>query len=167
MLPCSYFWKRNRITMVFPAIILLYRMIRWYFISETGVNIFRLPLCLCYTTMSDSWAPSQYPKRRISVRSRKVSKPRNLYLELSDRSEIWQALRQQCCRCACPISKQYGNLKYQSRGFETLRDLTERRLFGYWGGALVRTNDMVMMFTKSADIYHQFSMVKWVCSKWK
>ena len=84
-----------------------------------------------------TWAPSQYPKRRLSVRCRKVSKPRDLYLELSDRSEIWQALRQRCCRCACQISKRYDNLKYQSRGFETLRDLTERRLFGYWDGALV------------------------------
>ena len=81
------------------------------------------------------WAPSQYPKRRLSVRSRKVSKLRDLYLELSDRSEIWQALRQQCCRCACQISKRYDNLKYQSRGFETLRDLTKRRLFWYWDGA--------------------------------
>ena len=59
-------------------------------------------------------APSQYPKRRLSVRSRKVSKPRDLYLELSDRSEIWQALRQHCCRCACQISKRYDNSKYQS-----------------------------------------------------
>ena len=86
------------------------------------------------------WAPSQYPKRRLSVRSRKVSKPRDLYLELSDRSEIWQELRQQCCRCACQISKRYDNLKYQSRGFETLRDLTKRRLFGYWDGAQVSLN---------------------------
>ena len=39
-------------------------------------------------TTVDSWAPSQYPKRRLSVRSRKVSKPRDLYLELSDRYEI-------------------------------------------------------------------------------
>ena len=77
----------------------------------------------------------QYPKRRLSVRSRYVSKPRDLYLELSDRCEIWQALRQQCCRCVCQISQRYDNLKYQSRGFETLRDLTERRLFGYWDGA--------------------------------
>ena len=84
---------------------------------------------------SGTRAPSQYPKRRLSVRSRKVSKPRDLYLELSDRSEIWQALRQQCCRCACQISKRYDNLKYQSRGFETLRDLRKRRLFGYWDGA--------------------------------
>ena len=28
------------------------------------------------------------------------------------------------------------NFKYKSRGFETLRDLTEIRLFGYWDGAL-------------------------------
>ena len=84
-----------------------------------------------------SRAPSQYPKRRLFVRSRKISKPRDLYLELSDRSEIWQALRQQCCRCACQISKRYDNLKYQSRGFETLRDLTKRRLSRYWDGALV------------------------------
>ena len=80
-------------------------------------------------------APSQYPKIRLFVRSRQVSKPRDLYLELSDRSEIWQALRQQCCRCACQISKRYDNLRYQSRGFETLRDLTKRRIFGYWDGA--------------------------------
>ena len=80
-------------------------------------------------------APSQYPIRRLFVRSRKVSKPRDLYLELSDRSEIWQALRQHCCRCACQISKRYDNLKYQSRGFETSRYLTKRRLFGYWDGA--------------------------------
>ena len=90
--------------------------------------------CLCWQSPGfrhERWAPSQYPKRRLFVRSRKVSKPRDLYLELSDRSEIWQALRQQCCRCACQISKRYDNLEYRSRGFETLRDLTERRLFGY------------------------------------
>ena len=91
----------------------------------------------CYSTAQVGWAPSQYPKRRLFVRSRKVSKPRDLYLELSDRSEILQALGQQCCRCACYISKRYDNLKYQSRGFEILRDLTKRRLFGYWDGALV------------------------------
>ena len=84
------------------------------------------------------WAPSQYPKRRLFVRSRQVSKPRDLYLELSDRSEIWHALRQQCCRCACQISKRYDNLKYQSRGFDTSRDLTKRRLFGYWDGTQAR-----------------------------
>ena len=82
-----------------------------------------------------TWAPSQYPERRLSVRSRKVSKPWDLYLDLPDRSEIWQALRQPCCRCACQISKRYDDLKYKSRGFETLRDLTKKRLFGDWDGA--------------------------------
>ena len=38
--------------------------------------------------MQHTGAPSQYPKRRFSVRSRQVSKPRDLYLELSDRSGI-------------------------------------------------------------------------------
>ena len=83
------------------------------------------------------WAPSQYPKRRLSVRSRKVSKPRDRYFKLSYRFAIWQAHRQHCCRSACQISERSDNYKYKSRGFETLRDLTERRLFGYWDGALM------------------------------
>ena len=91
----------------------------------------------CSIAKEKNRAASQYPKRRLSLRSRKVSKPRDLYLELPDHSEIWQALRQQCCRCACQISKRYDNSKCQSRGFETLRDLTERRLFGYWDGAQI------------------------------
>ena len=102
-------------------------------------------------------APSQYPKRRLSVRSRNVSKPRDLYLELSDRLEIWQALGQQCCRCACKISKRYDNLKYQSRGFETLRDLTKRRLFGYWDGTRLPSRGIhftAILMTSPIDIYN-------------
>ena len=56
-------------------------------------------------------------------------------LKLSHRFEIWQAHRQQCCRCACQISERSDKYKYQSRGFETSRDLTIRRLIGYWNGA--------------------------------
>ena len=41
-----------------------------------------------------SRAPSQYPKRRLFVRSRKVSKPRDWYFKLPYRFEIWQAHRQ-------------------------------------------------------------------------
>ena len=82
------------------------------------------------------WAPSQYTKRRLFVRSREVSKPRDWYFKLLYRFEIWQAHRQHCCRSACQISERSDNSKYKSRGFETLRDLTERRLFGYWDGAL-------------------------------
>ena len=42
-----------------------------------SVTIFRL----------GHWVPFQYPIRRLIRRSRKVSKPRDLYLELFDRSE--------------------------------------------------------------------------------
>ena len=78
----------------------------------------------------------QYPIRRLIVRSCKGSKPHDLYLELYDHFEIWQAPWQQCCRCGCQISKRCYNLNYQSLGFETSQDLTIRRLIGYWNGAL-------------------------------
>ena len=84
-----------------------------------------------------SSGPFQYPIRRLVVRSRKVSKPRDLYLELYDRSEIWQAPRQRCCRRACQISKRCDNLNYRSRGIENSRDPTIRRLIGYWNRAPV------------------------------
>ena len=80
-------------------------------------------------------APSQYPIRRLIVRSREVLKPRDWYFKLSNRFEIWQAHRQQCCRSACQISKRSDNSKYKSRGFETSRDHTIRRIFGHWDGA--------------------------------
>ena len=41
------------------------------------------------------------------------------YWKLSDRSEIWQAPWQHCCRGACQISKRCDDLNYQSRGFKT------------------------------------------------
>ena len=66
-------------------------------------------------TSLETRAPFQYPIRRLIVRSRKVSKPRDSYLELSDRSEIWQTLRQHCCRLACQISKWCDNLNYNRR----------------------------------------------------
>ena len=94
-----------------------------------------------YSTFNIIRAPSQYPKRRLSVRSRKFSKPRDQYFKLSYRFKTWQAHRQRCCRSACQISERSDNSKYKSRGFETLRDLTERRLFGYWDGAQKACNN--------------------------
>ena len=85
--------------------------------------------------ISKTWPPFQYPIRRLIVRSRKVSKSRGLYLESSNRSEIWQAPRQRCCRCPCQISKQCDDWNYQSRGFDTSWDLKIRCLIGDWNGA--------------------------------
>ena len=94
------------------------------------------------STRNGHLAPFQYPIRRLIVRSRKVSNEQDLYLGLSDRSKIWQAPRQHCCRGACQISKRCDDLHCQSRGFETSRDLTIRRLIGYWNGALSHIDDM-------------------------
>ena len=82
---------------------------------------------------------------RLFIRSREVSKPRDWYFKLFNRIEIWQAHRQHCCRSACQISERSDNSKYKSRGFETLRDLTERRLFGYWDGTLELLADITMI----------------------
>ena len=82
------------------------------------------------------WALFQY-LRLILVRSHKVSKQRDLYLELYNRSEIWQETRQQHCWCASQISKRCDNLNYQSRGFQTSWDLTIRRLIRYWDRTLL------------------------------
>ena len=48
--------------------------------------------------------------------------------KLSNHSEIWQVPRQRCCRGACQISERYEHCNFQSRGFETSRDLAVRRL---------------------------------------
>ena len=88
------------------------------------------------STVKSPWVPFQYPIKRLIHRSF-VSKFRDLSLELLDRSEIWQAHRQHCCRCACQISKRCDNFNNQSRGFETSRDPTFVRLIGYQNRTLV------------------------------
>ena len=64
----------------------------------------------------------------LTARSREVSNPQDSGLDFSNRSEIWQASRQRCCRGACQISERYDNYNIQSRGFETSQDLAVRRL---------------------------------------
>ena len=70
----------------------------------------------------------QYTISRLIVRSRKVSKARDRVSKCLYRFEIWQVRRQQCCRGVCQISKRSGNSRYKSRGYETLRELTIRRI---------------------------------------
>ena len=114
----------------------------------------------------DTRALFHYPQRRLIVRSHKVSKSRDSYLNLSDRSDIWQAHRQHCCRGVRLISKRSDDLNYQSGGFETLRDLTIRRLIRYWNRAQIsiatagseKSNDtecirMSLLFLAIVQIY--------------
>ena len=86
----------------------------------------------CLRIFADQGPVSISVKARLIVRYRKVWKPRNLYLELYDGSDIRQALRQPCCRPAHRISKRCDNLYYQYRGFETLQEHVIRCLNGYW-----------------------------------
>ena len=74
--------------------------------------------CLCHIL---SWASIHKAVRRLTARSRKVSKQRDSGLNFSNRSEIWQVPRQRCCRGACQISERYDHCNIQSRGFETSR----------------------------------------------
>ena len=62
---------------------------------------------------------------------------------LPNRSEMWQAPRQQCCRDACQISQRYDHYNIQSRGFETSRDLVVRRVTAQWKEAKIH---FVQMF---------------------
>ena len=73
-------------------------------------------------------ASIHWAARRLTARSRKVSKPRESGLDTSSHSEIWQAPRQQRCRDACQISKRYYHYNTESRGSETWRDLAVIRL---------------------------------------
>ena len=91
----------------------------------------------------------QYPIIRLVVWSREVSKPRDLRLILSDRSDIWQAPRQHCCRSTCQISKRCDNLNYQSRGFETSPDLMIRSIIWYWNGANVYSTTRIQIFGRN------------------
>ena len=63
---------------------------------------------------------------RLIARSREVSKSRDFGLDISNRSEIWQAPRQQRCQDVCQISDRYDYYSNQSRGFEISRDLSVR-----------------------------------------
>ena len=92
---------------------------------------------ISWDTFQHYSAPFQYPIKSHIVRSHEVLKPRDLCLELSDCSEIWQAHQQHCCRCACQISKRWDKFNCQFCGFKTSRDLTIRCLLRYWNRALV------------------------------
>ena len=69
------------------------------------------------------WCLSISLSRRLPLKFREVSKPRDWGLNFSNRSEIWQAPRQQRYQDACRIWEYYDHYSMHSRGFETSRDL--------------------------------------------
>ena len=96
----------------------------WFFITQMQTRITKLR----HVAGPLSWASIHSAVRRLTAKSREVSKPRDWMLQWSYRSEIWQAPRQQLCRGTCQISERLEKFKPESRGFETSRDLAVRRL---------------------------------------
>ena len=91
-------------------------------------------------------APFQYLILCLTLRSCKVSKPWDLYLELSNRSKIWQAPWQQCFWGSCQFSKQCDNSNWQSHGFEFSWDFMIRHLIGYQHRAWDMTKHVLIFF---------------------
>ena len=68
-------------------------------------SFFRTPYKRCGIAGQWKWGISG--RRRLTARSREVSNSRDSGLGFTNRSEIWQAPRQQCCRDACQISERH------------------------------------------------------------
>ena len=71
-------------------------------------------------------------------------------------------MAEHCCRGGCQILKQCDNLNCQSRGLETSRDLTIRRLIGYWNGARVRDHVWLSMAYTSLRVTLRSNHAQWV-----
>ena len=65
---------------------------------------------------------------RLTGRYREVWKLRDSDLDFFNRSEIWQAHRQQRCRYTSAILERCDHYNFQSRSFQHSRDLAVRRL---------------------------------------
>ena len=102
--------------------------------ASLGLNEFILPfprwLCPYRGGGCLDWSPSHSPTvytskavcmMRLTTKSREISKPRDIDLELSNRSNDWKAYRQQCCRGVLKISERCDYFNTQNRGFETAR----------------------------------------------
>ena len=104
----------------------------WGYLPVTMIHSFPrkviVYICIILIMSSDDQGDFQY----YTLRSRKISKPRDLYLELFDRYEIWQVSRQLCCQSACPISKQHNNSNYLCRCFEAWWGFTLKQLSLQW-----------------------------------
>ena len=78
---------------------------RWYYMS----------------IMSVSWWPTRTHLSYLTVESREAPTPPDLGFNFSNRSEVWQASRLQCCPDACRIAERCNHHNIQSHGLLLLR----------------------------------------------
>ena len=88
----------------------------------------------------ENHCPDQYPISRLTVRSRKDSKPGDLYLKLHNRSKNWQAPRLNWCKVAL-ISKRCGLPNSRFRYFTISLNKTFYRILKRGPGALFLQSD--------------------------
>ena len=116
--------------------------------SQDGLYIETVPwFCLVVVTWQVQLRDSYGRQGAVSVIAKtayhkilhKVSNPRNLYLEMSDCSDMWMASRYYNYRDACQFSKR--SVKFssdyfiaQSGSFGIVQDLMTKRLMRYWSG---------------------------------
>ena len=87
----------------------------------------------------------QYPTRRLIVRSRKVSKSRVCIWNSPIALKFDRHLGSTPADAPVKFQSDWDNLNYWSRGFETSRDLTIRRLIRYWNIAQGHIQAIVLM----------------------
>ena len=87
----------------------------WQFCPSLKMCIGSMVICIakfyCNLRCHNTRASIHSTVRRLTTRSREVSKPRDWILYWSYRFEIWQASRQRCCRDACQISERLEKSK--------------------------------------------------------
>ena len=85
--------------------------------------------------------------------------------------KIWQAHRQHCCQCTCPISQWYEHFNTWSCVFETLRshDKTSYWILK-WGPVVIcfvkLVNQQKIRFFSSIHTTNTFSLAVWISKDW-
>ena len=115
----------------------------------------------CDTSILPCRVSIQYRIRRLTRRSRKVSKTRDWVLNCSYCLEIWQTLQQKWFRGTCPFSEPLELFNHQSHTFKTSRAPWWRhqmRTFSSWLAPLVRNSPVTGEFPAQRPVPWSFDV---------
>ena len=88
-----------------------------------------------------AWAPFRYAIRRLTI------SPEAARFMLRIVRSLWNLPSP-----PVPVKFRWDNSNHQSRSFETSRDLSIRRLIGYWNGALVPSIRQTITWTNDDPV---------------
>ena len=121
--------RQYKIVLSFYVIETILNDFHWFYVKTTWIQRHVVDSLSPNVVLSDVFGTKASIYKaggRLTTRYREVSKPRDSGLDLSNRSEIWQAPGRHGCRDASQISERDDHYNIQSRGFETSRDLAVR-----------------------------------------